>query len=179
MTPGVLGPEDYNSLADHLNRLGAETDCAGLRYFSPYTGAPRDAHDPEKRKQSLLNWACPVGEAGWQKVWGLRIDGGGPVVAHLELAGPGLPIKQHRAGVTLGVEAAFRRQGCGGSLLREAIGFARGAGLAWLDLWVFAHNAPALALYNKIGFAEAGRFEDAFRLGSKSIEDVAMVLRLV
>jgi ribosomal protein S18 acetylase RimI-like enzyme len=63
-------------------------------------------------------------------------------------------------------------------LLREAIAFARRAGLAWLDLWVFAHSAPAWALYHKIGFIEVGRLPDQFRIGQMSIEDVAMVLQL-
>ncbi len=62
--------------------------------------------------------------------------------------------------------------------LAAAIAFAGRAGLAWLDLWIFAHNAPAWALYHKIGFIEVGRLPDQFRIGQMSITDVAMVLQL-
>jgi GNAT superfamily N-acetyltransferase len=174
----LLRPDDYEALAAHLGRLCAETDCLGMRFFHPYTGAQPDADDTGRRANRLSRWARPIGEPGWRRLWGARTVEGAPVIAHLELTGPDLEIKQHRAQIALGVEAAFRRQGLGEKLLREAIAFARDKGLAWLDLWVFAHNAPALALYRKTGFVEAGRFEDEFRIGGLAIEDVALVLRL-
>jgi GNAT superfamily N-acetyltransferase len=179
VTPRLLGPDEYEALADHVNRLRQETDGLGLRFFYPFAGAQPDERDTGRRADRLSRWARPTSEPGWQRLWGVVTpDGGGAVVAHLELSGPELEIKLHRARIALGVEAAVRRQGLGEKLLREATGFARERGLAWLDLWVFAHNAPALALYRKTGFVEAGRHEDEFRVGGLAIGDVAMVLRL-
>jgi len=181
MSPELLGPSDIEDLADHLARQNAHSDRIGLAYFAPFARAGAIESDIAVRR--LGQWARALSEPGWQRTWGLR-DGddraGGKraIIAHLDLTGPGLEAELHRAGLRLGVEPAYHRQGVGEGLLREAIAFAREAELAWLDLWVFAHNAPALALYRKMGFVEIGRFPDQFRLGQISIDDVAMCLAL-
>lgn len=54
------------------------------------------------------------------------------------------------------VSPAFRRQGVAGELLAAFIRFGA-AKLAFLTLEVRASNAPAIALYEKYGFQEAGR----------------------
>lgn len=54
------------------------------------------------------------------------------------------------------VSSAFRRQGVAGELLAAFIRFGA-AKLAFLTLEVRASNAPAIALYEKYGFQEAGR----------------------
>jgi ribosomal protein S18 acetylase RimI-like enzyme len=61
--------------------------------------------------------------------------------------------------------------------MEAAIGFAKQADtLVWLDLHVFGHNAPAIALYRSLGFAETGRIEDRFRVEGQSIDDLLMTL---
>lgn len=178
MSPELLGPSDYEALADHLNRQNAETDGLGLPFFSAITGPPLDAHEPRQRANRIANWARRIGEPGWQRMWGIRSDVDGAIIGHLELTGPEYKVKQHRAKIAVGVEPPYRRRGLGEGLLRAAIAFANDAGLAWLDLWVFTHNRPASALYRKIGFVEVGRFKDQFRIGQWAIEDVAMALEL-
>ncbi|WOJ90978.1 GNAT family N-acetyltransferase [Methylocapsa polymorpha] len=177
VTPELLGPSDYQALAEHLSRQSAESDRFGLADHLPFSGAA-DAQDPALRARRLSQWARGPNEPGWQRTWAVRNGGVGPIVGHLDLTGPEFKAELHRARVILGVEAAYRRRGVGERLLREAIAFARDAGLAWLDLWVFAHNAPALALYRKIGFVEIGRFPDQFRTRQMSIDDIAMAFRL-
>lgn len=54
------------------------------------------------------------------------------------------------------VSPAFRRQGVAGELLAAFVRFGR-AKLAFLTLEVRSSNAPAIALYGKYGFLEAGR----------------------
>lgn len=54
------------------------------------------------------------------------------------------------------VSPAFRRQGVAGELLAAFVRFGA-AKLAFLTLEVRASNAPAIALYEKYGFQEAGR----------------------
>lgn len=54
------------------------------------------------------------------------------------------------------VSPAFRRQGVAGELLAAFIRFGA-AKLAFLTLEVRASNVPAIALYEKYGFQEAGR----------------------
>lgn len=175
-TPEPLGPSDYEALAEHLRRQNAESDRFGVALHAPFSGAS-EARDPGRCARQLARWATPLSEPGWQRTWAVR-DRGGAIAGHLELTGPSLKVELHRARVALGVEPAYHRRGIGERLLREAIAFARDAGLAWLDLWVFAHNAPALALYRKIGFVETGRFPDQFRFRQMSIDDIAMAFRL-
>ena len=54
------------------------------------------------------------------------------------------------------VDERFRRQGVAGELIAAFVRFGR-AKLAFLTLEVRASNAPAIALYAKYGFTEAGR----------------------
>ncbi|MEM0923826.1 MAG: GNAT family N-acetyltransferase [Pseudomonadota bacterium] len=53
---------------------------------------------------------------------------------------------------------AFRRQGIGERLLRGAASFSAENGATWLGLAVTEANAPANALYRKLGMEEAGRY---------------------
>lgn len=54
------------------------------------------------------------------------------------------------------VSPDFRRQGIAGELIAAFVRFGQ-AKLAFLTLEVRASNAPAIALYEKYGFQEAGR----------------------
>jgi ribosomal protein S18 acetylase RimI-like enzyme len=58
--------------------------------------------------------------------------------------------------VSLGVEAAWRGRGIGRALLMALAERARGAGIEALSLSVDANNAPAVALYQSMGFRTAG-----------------------
>lgn len=63
--------------------------------------------------------------------------------------------------------------------MQAAIAFARAAGsVVWVDLKVFGHNAPARALYKRLGFVETGMQADRFRIDEAVIDDVSMSLRL-
>lgn len=62
------------------------------------------------------------------------------------------------------VVPAHRRLGAGEMLLRGAASFAAEHGAAWLALAVTEANAPACALYAKLGMSIAGRYH--YRLGA-------------
>jgi len=173
MVPDLLGPEDFPALVAHLVRQSKVSDIVGLPLYSPFRPIL-----PETIARLPTLWAKPVTEPYWQRKWGIRDDDGGSIVAYCSLTGSALPAELHRACVALGVEPDFRRRGFGEALLRAAIAFAQEAGLAWIDLRVLAHNAPALALYRKLGFVETGRNADQYRVGQASIDDVAMALAL-
>ena len=59
-------------------------------------------------------------------------------------------------GISIG-EAAARGKGIGRQALRYLEGEILAAGLARIELGVFAFNAPALALYQRLGYQEIGR----------------------
>ena len=57
----------------------------------------------------------------------------------------------------------YRRRGVAAQLLSVFENFARGNHLAFLTLEVRAGNAPAIALYEKLGFREVGRRKNYYR----------------
>lgn len=173
----LLTHDDDEALAEHFARQRKAFDDLGLPIMGPITGSNPEP-EAESGARRIAGWDQPLNEPGWRRTWGVRSGAREPIIAHLVLAGPDLAAELHRARVELGVEPAYQRRGFGEGLLRTGIAFAKDAGLAWLDLWVFGHNAPAQALYRKLGFVEVGRYEDQFRLGNLSVDDVAMALRL-
>ena len=62
----------------------------------------------------------------------------------------------------IAVAPAARRRGIGEALLARAIREGRGK-LAFLTLEVRAGNAPAIGLYEKLGFREVGRRKNYYR----------------
>jgi ribosomal protein S18 acetylase RimI-like enzyme len=173
--PVPLGADDQAELAAHFCRQHGALDALGVPLFSALS-APAEAGELEAA-DIASRLTLPLSAPGWRRVWVARPDGG-LIAAHLVLRGADLVPALHRARVSLGVEPGFQRQGLGESLLRAAIAFAADSGLAWLELWVFGHNAAAIALYRKLGFAEAGRTVDQFRVGGQSIDDLTMTLAL-
>lgn len=166
----------------HLGRNMAESGKDG----APHS-APRTHFDAEEmRSRIILQANTPLDEPAWERAWlawAPTEDTTGPserVVGHVDLRGGRLRAELHRAVLGLGLERAFWRRGLGEKLTRTAIAWARDeAGLSWIDLFVFGENAPARALYRKLGFEERGTLEDAFRLDDGVVvSDVRMTLRL-
>jgi RimJ/RimL family protein N-acetyltransferase len=77
------------------------------------------------------------------------------------------------------VDRGWRGRGVGSALLRAAVDWARGRGLHKLCLEVFPHNAAAIAMYRKAGFAEEGRRVRQYRRASGELWDsIVMGLEL-
>ena len=77
------------------------------------------------------------------------------------------------------VDRGWRGRGVGTALLRAAVDWARGQGLHKLCLEVFPHNAAAIAMYRKAGFAEEGRRVRQYRRASGELWDsIVMGLEL-
>lgn len=88
-------------------------------------------------------------------------------VGFCELAGLDETVRSATLGIFIG-EAAARGRGLGAAALDALLEYGFGAlGLhsVWLSVW--AGNAPALALYRRAGFREAGRRRDAWRWRGK------------
>ena len=61
------------------------------------------------------------------------------------------------------VRPEYRRQGIASELLEVFRRFGEGNHMAFLTLEVRAGNAPAIALYEKLGFREVGRRKNYYR----------------
>jgi len=85
---------------------------------------------------------------------------------------------EHVASLGMSVRASHRRRGIGRALLAEGIAWAKKAGITRLELFVFADNAPAIALYEAVGFQQEGRRKHFIRFGDTYVDDLVMALLL-
>ena len=73
------------------------------------------------------------------------------------------------------VDRGWRGRGVGSALMRAAISLAREQSLHKLSLEVFAHNAAAIAVYRRAGFAEEGRRVRHYRRSSGELWDTVIM----
>jgi putative acetyltransferase len=80
----------------------------------------------------------------------------------------------HVATLGMSVRADARGQGVGGALLEAALEWAADHGFTRVELYVYARNAPAIALYEKHGFVLEGRRKHFIRDGEQFLDDLVM-----
>ena len=167
---------DLVPLWDHLQRHDAESGCDGDLIFSPGTEASQafDLFCVEKEEK----WARPPTTLGWERCWILENDE--QILGSLRLLNHfPMPSTLHRAILMMGLERAARARGFGRLLMSHALEWARSTPtLDWVQLYVFAHNRPAIGLYESFGFRPVGFVRDLFRIDGHSVTDVEMVLQL-
>jgi RimJ/RimL family protein N-acetyltransferase len=98
----------------------------------------------------------------------------GEIVARLSLARDPHPASSHVADLGLMVDASHRRLGIGRALLAQAAAWARELGVSKLELHVFPHNAPALALYESFGFTKEGYRRRHYRRDGDYLDAILM-----
>jgi len=81
---------------------------------------------------------------------------------------------RHVATLGMSVAAAWRGKGVGRELMTAALAWAPSAGIKRIELYVYARNAPAIALYEKFGFAVEGRRKAFIREGDTYLDDLVM-----
>lgn len=172
-TVRAMGPHDQAALSAHFARHKAESGRDGI-HFMPYLADS----DQGPRGADLAALEQPLDEPGWQR-WFVAQAPDGRIVGHLDLRGDRLRTARHRCTLGIGIEASHRGAGVGRRLMQQALDFARQqAGLAWVELWVFGNNRPAIALYQRMGFQTIGTTPDQFRFGQVCVDDIHMVLKL-
>jgi len=80
----------------------------------------------------------------------------------------------HVATLGMSVRADARGQGIGRALLDAALEWAPTAGLTRIELYVYARNLRAIALYEKAGFQREGRRRSFIREGDEFLDDLVM-----
>jgi RimJ/RimL family protein N-acetyltransferase len=96
------------------------------------------------------------------------------IVGRLSIARDSHPASHHVADLGLMVAAGWRRQGIGWALLEAAVEWARGIGIRKLELHVFPHNLPAIALYEEFGFRREGYRKEHYRRGLEYVDAILM-----
>lgn len=172
----LLTTEDLAAYVAHIGRHALESGQDGDPIFMPYgDNAPMEPEKNVERREK--SWAIPVGEPEWARCWG--VFDGHDIVGHCELGSMFLMSAIHRAGLGMGLQRGYRRQGHGRTLLETTIDFARTLPfLDWIDLGVFYGNDPAIALYLAYGFEEMGRVPDRFRVNGRQVGDISMSLNV-
>ena len=100
------------------------------------------------------------------------------IVGRLSIARDHGPQSHHVAELGLMVAVSERRRGIGTALIEEAMDWARRSGITKLELHVFPHNEPAIALYRKLGFSEEGQRRRQYRIGGHYVDAILMALHL-
>ena len=102
------------------------------------------------------------------------VEDGERIVGRLSVARDAHPASFHVADLGLMVAAGYRRRGVGRALLARAVKWARTAHVRKLELHVFPHNEPAIALYEGFGFVREGFRREHYRRGSGYVDAILM-----
>ncbi|MGB2875516.1 MAG: GNAT family N-acetyltransferase [Gaiellaceae bacterium] len=101
------------------------------------------------------------------------------IVGRLSLSRDPHPASFHVADLGLMVVGSHRRRGIGRALLEQAVDWARDVGVSKLELHVFPHNEPALALYERFGFEREGYRRRHYRRAGELVDAVLMAYEVV
>jgi RimJ/RimL family protein N-acetyltransferase len=101
------------------------------------------------------------------------------IVGRLSLTRDPNPASGHVADLGLMVAAGHRRRGVGTALLRAAESWALEAGVTKLELHVFPHNVPAIALYERLGYEQEGLRREHYRRPDGRFVDAILMAKRV
>jgi RimJ/RimL family protein N-acetyltransferase len=85
---------------------------------------------------------------------------------------------RHQCSLGISVDRSARRRGVGRALMTAAIGWARDARLARIELRVMTRHTAAVALYERMGFVHEGIIRGGIRIGDALHDDHVMGLLL-
>jgi putative acetyltransferase len=96
------------------------------------------------------------------------------IVGRLSISRDPHPASRHVADLGLMVAHDARRRGVGRSLMEAAEDWARDVGVSKIELHVFPYNAPAIALYEGLGYEREGLRRLHYRRGEDLLDAVLM-----
>ncbi len=128
-------------------------DSSFLRLFDAVPAGPRTV-------EQLGEWLSGLHKAHDGFLFGIRPVGEDDLIGYIEL--DGILWNQGVAGISIGIgQAARRGQGFGHEAMELALAFAfQELNLHRVQLTVFEYNAPAIALYERLGFTREGAFRE-------------------
>jgi len=160
-------PTDAEQLLANLRRLIAEPDIN-------IPLAPGEFNlTLEEERQVLADYAAAANSIF------LVAEVDGEIVGALNLKGGTRQATRHAAVLGMSVTQAWRGQGVGSALISQAITWARQTGVVnRLELYVYARNQAAIALYRKFGFEVEGQRRRAIYQNGEYLDDLLMALLL-
>jgi ribosomal protein S18 acetylase RimI-like enzyme len=156
-------PKDAAALLAHLKALVAE----------PGINIPLAADELTTTVEQEKSLLADIAESPTAIM--LVAEAGSAIVGELSLKAisPRRAVR-HVATLGMSVAHAWRGKGVGSALMTEVIAWAPSAGIKRIELYVYARNAPAIALYEKFGFAIEGRRKAFIREGNEYLDDFVM-----
>jgi RimJ/RimL family protein N-acetyltransferase len=153
--------EDVPALAALINELARE---ATFLFIMPIEGASGTA--------ALRGHLASIAAGGGGFV--LVADGGGDLVGLATATRGHHPARRGAAEIGIGVRASARGRGIGRALMLGVEHWASNAGIRRLHLSVVTTNAPAIALYRGLGFAEEGVLRASAEVDGVFVDELAM-----
>lgn len=156
-------PSDAAALVAHLKALAAEASIDIPLAPDEITLTPEDERELIEAQKGSTRSALLVAIDGDALAGELTIKAisSRRAVAHVATLG-------------MSVAASHRRRGIGEALLRAAIEWADANGFLRVELYVYARNAAAIALYQKLGFSIEGKRAAFIREGDAFLDDFVM-----
>jgi RimJ/RimL family protein N-acetyltransferase len=154
-------PSDIPRLVTLINALAED---AGLLFIN--------AIDDRAGAAVLRDHLAAIASSGNEAVFVAERDGA--LVALLTATRGAHAAKRGVVDIGIGVRPADRGRGIGGALMEAAEAWARGAGVHRLQLTVVTTNAPAIALYRKLGFETEGVMRASARLDGVDLDQYMM-----
>jgi RimJ/RimL family protein N-acetyltransferase len=99
---------------------------------------------------------------------------GDELVGRLSISRDPHPASRHVADLGLLVAKRHRRRGVGRKLLVAAEEWARSTGVLKIELHVFPHNEPAIALYRSLGYEQEGLRRRQYRRAADLVDAILM-----
>lgn len=158
-------PEDAPALYDYLGDLDQTSD------YNP--------NPPGVRTVTVEKWAERIAETTAQANGLMIVAMVGPLlVGEIGFSSRGPSRMAHHGHLGIGVRSDWRGRGLGEHLMLALLDWARAhPTIEKVCLGVFAENAPAIALYKKLGFVEECRRIKEFKYGpGKYMDDIQMSL---
>lgn len=157
---------DAAQVLEFLNRVGGESDnlLFGENGFPMAEDRERAFLELQRRAEKSLLLAGFVGDEL------VSISSVDALTARERVA--------HRASVSITVGKAYWNQGVGRRAMETLIDFAKSCGLEVLQLEVRADNAPAIALYEKVGFQKMGLYKKFMKVNGRDFDAWYMNLYL-
>lgn len=160
MTVRAAEPGDAGRLVELAREVGAEEEGWLIT-----GGEWRSAGEERRYLRSLKRHRHAA-------VFVAELDG--TIIGRLSVARDPHPASEHVADLGLMVARGSRRLGAGTLLMEEAERWARAVGVRKLELHVFPHNEPALALYARLGYAREGLRRAHYRRGYELLDAILM-----
>lgn len=159
-------PDDAPKVLAYLNRVGGESDnlLFGKDGFPMPVERERAFLESQRKEEKSIMLAGFVGEEV------VSISSVNALTSRKRVA--------HRAGVAISVGKPYWNQGVGRRAMETLIQFAKNCGLEVLQLEVRADNAPAIALYEKVGFEKMGLYKKFMKVDGRDFDAWYMNLYL-